>query len=311
MAILVLKSLLVLCFTRSVAKKTATREEYERRVLRAQEYISTHLDEEVRPLEIAKITGFSVHHFHRIFRGLTEESVMGFTRRLRLERGARYLRSGNRPVIDIALEAGYKSHEAFTRAFSERFLLNPTQFRASKKAQDASPISPPSGPKVSVIVRREPILDVLYMQHRGSYLEVGAVWERFVTWVLANDLIGGPDAFAQRNMFGLVPDDPDTTPTELLRYKACLLHNRQVSLPDGPVAQSQIPGGRYAVAVHRGSYETLHETYLDLIGRWFPQSSYVPAHSPVVEHYLNSPQDTAPALLETEVRVLIAESGWS
>ncbi|MBL4633976.1 MAG: AraC family transcriptional regulator [Kofleriaceae bacterium] len=294
-----------------MAKKTATREEYERRVLRAQEYISSHLDEEIRPQEIAKITGFSVHHFHRIFRGLTEESVMGFARRLRLERGARYLRSSKRPVVDIALEAGYGSHEAFTRAFSERFLLSPMQFRAEKTAGNASPAPTPCEPRVSVIVRTEPALDVLYMQHRGPYLEVGVVWERFVTWVLANNLIDGPDAFAQRNMFGLVPDDPDTTPTELLRYKACLLHSRQVALPDGPVAQSQIPGGRYAVAVHRGSYETLHETYLDLIGRWFPQSSYVPAHSPVVEHYLNSPQDTAPALLETEVRVLIAEAGWN
>ena len=294
-----------------VPKKRATREEYERRVLRAQEYISSHLDDEIRPQTIAKITGFSVHHFHRIFRGLTEESVMGFARRLRLERSAQYLRSGKRAVVDLAFEAGYGSHEAFTRAFSERFLLTPSEFRETNATRAAARIATPTGPSVDVTVRNESQLDVLYMQHRGSYLDVGVVWERFVSWVAMNALVDVENAFAQRNLFGLVPDDPDTTPTELLRYKACLLHDRNVALPEGPVAKSQIPGGRYAVAVHRGSYETLNQTYLDLIGRWFPQSSYIPAHSPVVEHYLNSPQDTAPENLETEVRVLIDEAGWN
>ena len=116
--------------------KPSTQQEYERRVLRAQQLVEAHLDETLSPTEVARSAGMSLHHFHRVFRGMTGETVMGFTRRLRLERAARSLRDSERDVLPIALDAGYQSHEAFTRAFSEAFGVPPSTYRSLQAAPE-------------------------------------------------------------------------------------------------------------------------------------------------------------------------------
>ena len=63
----------------------------------------------------------------------------------------------------------------------------------------------------------------------------------------------------------------------------------------------RIPAGRYAVAHYVGPYEEIEDTYIALLGRWLPRRGYELASDPVVEHYLNSPMDTPPEKLRTEV----------
>lgn len=72
-------------------------EAWVERILRVVDYIGSHLDDELDPKELAKIAGFSLHHFHRVFRGMLGESVMGFVRRLRLERAAMRLKFSDEP----------------------------------------------------------------------------------------------------------------------------------------------------------------------------------------------------------------------
>ncbi|MEL6185057.1 MAG: helix-turn-helix transcriptional regulator, partial [Myxococcota bacterium] len=92
------------------------------RVLDVLDEIHARLDDDtLEPAQLADHAGFSRHHFHRVFRGMTGESVMGLVRRLRMERAAQRLRFGDAPVTDVALASGYGSHEAFTRAFRDRF----------------------------------------------------------------------------------------------------------------------------------------------------------------------------------------------
>ncbi len=287
-----------------MAKKAGTRDDYEHRILLAQEFISSQIDLPLRPLEVAKRSGFSVHHFHRIFRGLTGETMMGFARRLRLERAARQLRGSTRPVMDIALEAGYQSHEAFTRAFVAVFSCPPSEFKESESAEIVRAQIISKTPSVSVEVRQEEAVEALYMQHRGPYLGVGMVWQRLMGWLADSEVLVERDAGGTPVMYGLVPDDPDITEQDKLRYHACVVPKSAVAIT-GPVARTTIAKGKYAIAVHTGGYDTLHQTYLDLIGRWFPQSGLLPAPTPVVEFYLNSPYDTETEALRTEVRVQI------
>ncbi len=55
-------------------------------------------------------------------------------RRLRLDRGAWLLLTSPATVLDIALETGFESHEAFTRAFRTRFGETPSSFRKNRGA---------------------------------------------------------------------------------------------------------------------------------------------------------------------------------
>ena len=98
----------------------------------------------------------------------------------------------------------------------------------------------------------------------------------------------------------------DITEEALLRFDACVIVGDEF-VADADIGVTEIAAGTYAVGIHRGPYERLAETYLDVIGRWFPSSGYEPAPDAVVEHYLNDPRCNAPEDLLTEVRVRIAD----
>ena len=89
-------------------RRASTLADYEQRILRAQQLLEERLDEVVEPAMLAERACFSLHHFHRIFRGLVGESVMEHIRRLRLERAAHRLKFGDQPVTRLAFEAGFE-----------------------------------------------------------------------------------------------------------------------------------------------------------------------------------------------------------
>src|SRR6058998_1730991 len=111
--------------------RAQTEQSYKERVLRVLVFIQQHLDETIELDDLARVAHFSPWHFHRLFRGMVGESVMEHVRRLRLERAAHRLKFGDQPVTRIAFEAGYETHEAFSRAFRAMFDHSPSEFRDS------------------------------------------------------------------------------------------------------------------------------------------------------------------------------------
>ena len=96
--------------------KALTLHDYKRRMLRVLVHIQQHLDEPLELGVLARLACFSPYHFHRVFTGMVGESLKEHVRRLRLERAASRLKLGSAAVTEIALGAGYESHEAFTRS---------------------------------------------------------------------------------------------------------------------------------------------------------------------------------------------------
>lgn len=281
--------------------REATAAEYERRVLTAQLLVQEQLDEPIDIAKLAHAAHFSVHHFHRVFRAHLGESVMQYVRRLRLERAARKLRVADARLLDLAVEAGYESHEAFTRAFVERFGMPPSRFREQPSERLAA-WAPGSLSRPSAAVRVEtfPAMRVAFMRHRGGYADVDVTWQKVRAWAASRGLLDGIP-----RLYGVCPDDPEVTEEALLRFDACVAVDDDLQDPN--VAQGELPAGTYAVGLHVGSYTRLHETYLDVIGRWFPASGYELAPDAVVEHYLNDLSSTSEDKLRTEVRVRIAD----
>jgi AraC family transcriptional regulator len=283
--------------------REATAAEYQRRVLTAQLLVQEQLDQPIDVAELARAAHFSVHHFHRVFRAQLGESVMQYVRRLRLERAARKLRAADARLLDLAIEAGYESHEAFTRAFVERFGVPPSRFREQPSERLAAwEPQRASRPMASVRVETFAPLRVAFIRHRGGYAGVHATWDKMRTWAASRGLLdGGP------TLYGVCPDDPEVTDEALLRFDACVALDGDGDVNDPDVAQAVLPSGTYAVGMHVGPYTLLHETYLDVIGHWFPTSGYELAPDAVVEHYLNDASSTPEAELRTEVRVRIAD----
>lgn len=77
----------------------------------------------------------SRHHLDRIARAATGEPLGAMRRRLRLELAAYRLTGTGSSVIDVALDAGYGSPEAFTRAFARAYGVPPSTFRGLRRPQ--------------------------------------------------------------------------------------------------------------------------------------------------------------------------------
>ena len=273
---------------------------YQDRLLKAQLHLEAHLDDRVTPADLARVAGFSLHHFHRVFRAQLGETVMERIRRLRLERAARRLRANDARLLEVALDAGYDSHEAFTRAFVERFGVPPSTWREQPSARvDVWVSTHAAEPVRPVTIERHAPVRVGFLRSTGSYAAVGAVWARLIEWVQRHAELKPPP-----KLYGLCPDDPEVTDEAQLRFDACVALGEH----DAPGLEiGEVPGGTWAVAVHTGPYERLWETYVELIGRWAPTSGFELAPEAVVEHYLNDPSTAAPHELRTEVRVRLAE----
>jgi AraC family transcriptional regulator len=87
-------------------------------------------DHEVTGEDIASRLYLSRYHLDRIISSVAGEPPHRFRRRILLERAAYRLLTTRRTILDVAVEAGYGSHEAFTRAFTRAYGIGPGQWRA-------------------------------------------------------------------------------------------------------------------------------------------------------------------------------------
>ena len=289
--------------------KASTEQDYQERIVRTLVYIQEHLDDELPLEQVASLAAFSQFHFHRIFRAFVGEGLKQHVRRLRLERAARNLRRAGDPVTQIALQAGFETHESFTRAFNDMFGCSPSVYRSRTCAPAAdvaaggagATLHPPDfGELPPVEIKELPSKRLVFLRHVGPYNEVGATWGRLMMWAGMRGLLG-----PGTEMIGLSHDDPDVTPSGKIRYDAAVVVNRPVQ-PEGDIGVMELPGGKYAVVTHKGPYEKLSETYRRIYGGWLPQSGHELRDTPGFEQYLNSPQNTRPEDLLTLIHVPLA-----
>ena len=289
--------------------RTVTLDDYKRRMLRVLVHIQQHLDEPMPLGELAGVACFSAYHFHRVFKGMVGESVGEYVRRLRLERAAGQLKQGSASVVEIALGAGYDSHEAFTRSFKTAFGAAPTQFRLARKMELAEapsgihfqkPITVRfrtlhRGGSMKVEIKQLQPMRVAFMRHVGPYDEVGKTWDQFLT-------VMGKDGYLAGNpmMLGVCHDDPDVTPPAKVRYDACLTVDEEFS-PSGEIGVATVAGGAYAMTTHTGPYNEVGRTYSEFLGQWMPRSGYELGNTPCFEVYVNDPESTPPEELLTDI----------
>jgi AraC family transcriptional regulator len=291
--------------------KPATEQDYHQRIVRTLVYIQEHLDEPLDLEQAAGVAAFSSFHFHRIFRGLVGETPKEYIRRLRLERAAGSLKRLDVPILEIALAAGFETHESFTRGFGDMFGISPSAYRSAHKPLpesesgthlgDVSGYHPPAYDPPPVEVKELPPMRLVFLRHVGTYAQVGATWGRLMAWAGMRGLLG-----PGMKLIGIVHDDPDVTPEDKLRYDAAVVVTRPVQ-PEGEFGVMEIPGGRYAVVTHKGPYETMGKTYQRIYGGWLPKSGYALRDVPAFEQYMNSPQNTRPGDLVTLIHVPLEE----
>lgn len=113
--------------------RASTLQAHRSRIARVAHYLREHADETIDFAALARMAGLSARQLDRIFTRTVGETPSSYLRQLRLERAARRLRSSRVSILNVALDAGFESHEAFTRGFRQRFGHTPAGYRALVK----------------------------------------------------------------------------------------------------------------------------------------------------------------------------------
>lgn len=107
--------------------------DYTANLLRAVDYIETHLSGSCDLKAIARQAYLSPYHFHRVFLALTGDTPGDYVRKRRLTFAAHRILETDAKIIDVAFDAGFESHEAFSRSFKQLCGMTPVEFRKSGK----------------------------------------------------------------------------------------------------------------------------------------------------------------------------------
>lgn len=92
-------------------------------------YIETHLREKLDLNRVAGGVGYSKYHLHRMFAAAAGMTLHDYIRRRQLTEAARLLVDSDRPILEIALGAGYESQQAFTTGFRAMYKRPPQEYR--------------------------------------------------------------------------------------------------------------------------------------------------------------------------------------
>ncbi len=97
------------------------------------DYIETHLSEKLDLDIVANAVHYSKHHLHRVFTNTIGLTIHEYVQRRKLTEAAKLLVFSNKPVLDIALIAGYESQQAFTNVFTAMYKQPPSKYRDNEK----------------------------------------------------------------------------------------------------------------------------------------------------------------------------------
>ncbi len=279
---------------------TPYRDEYLRRVHRVQDHIETCLDSAPTLEELAAVAGFSKYHFHRIYSGLTGESLLRYVNRVRLERAASAL--AHRPdlsVTDVACQYGFSDSAVFSRAFRQHFRVSPTMYRAEYRKNRKAPApawtyngnqSTAERLNVTVEVTAREAIRVIYIRYTGTYTGLPAAYPGMIQSVFDfavrhNLLLPGPP-----RMLSIFHDNPEFTGDDHLRTSLCLVIPDGAPVPEeGGIGSLVIPAGDYAVGHFDLRRDEFNAAWDFMYGQWLTNSRFQPSDSYPYELYRSEP----------------------
>jgi AraC family transcriptional regulator len=233
-------------------------------------FIETHLTDDLSLGQIAGVAGVSRYHMERAFGFTTGQSVMRYVRARRLSEAARALASGAPDILMVALDAGYGSHEAFTRAFRDRFGLTPETVRDRRHIENLLLMEPLKMDETPTTNLQPP------RQENGRALLIAGLGDRYTwetnagiptLWQRLNALPGGiPNQIKGSAYYGVCCNSDDAGNFD---YVAGTEVTDFSSLPS-ELSRVRIPEQTYLVFTHADHVATIRGTIASIWNTWLP-----------------------------------------
>ena len=217
-------------------------------------------DGELSLEQMARHAGLSRSHLSRIFPFATGHSLSGYLRARRLTEAARALAAGAPDILGVALDTGYGSHEAFTRAFREQFGLTPESVRRQgdidnldlveplrMDAQQKTTLQPP-------VIEDRPAMRLAGLGSHYTFKNMDTIpqqWDRFGPFIPEMEKGTPGPAYGVTGRMGEGTDGFDY-------FCAVEVPEGQELLPG--LTEMRVPAARYARFTHQGHISSIRET---------------------------------------------------
>ena len=236
--------------------------------------------------DIADGCGVSKFHMARAFEARVGMPVMQYVRARRLSNAAERLAEGATDILSLALDTGYASHEAFSRAFKAQFDRTPEAVRKHGTTRELNMMNPASVPNTASAretieprIEKLGALKVVGLSRRQNLANAQAIpgqWREFMT------------------RYEEIDNKAETIPVSVttdmdgegnFSYLTGVVVSSAGTPPKGLVAQS-VPAQTYAVFTHSGHTSEIPKTYAAIWDQWVPQSGKVVSDGPWLEKHL-------------------------
>ena len=247
-------------------------------------FIESHFASEVTLGDLAKAGGVSRFHMTRAFGAATGASIMRYVRGRRLSEAAKTLSNGAPDILSVALDAGYSSHEAFTRAFRDQFGVTPETIRAQghlKKIDLVEPIKMDE----TLLINLEPprfenggLLLIAGLDGRHTCEASAGIpsqWQRFLPH------LGQVPGQVGRKAYGVCWNSDDAGNFDYV----CGVEVKNFSRLPADWSHVRIPEQRYAVFSQRDHISAIRSTWNTIWNNWLPESGYEVVDAPNFERY--------------------------
>jgi AraC family transcriptional regulator len=247
-------------------------------------FVESHFREPCALEDVARACRVSSFHLTRAFAASLGLPLMRYVRGRRLSEAARVLQQGAQDILAIALDAGYGSHEAFTRAFRDQFGLTPEQVRSQGNLANISIVE-------AIALNTTSLPDILPPRFETlEPFQISGLVERYA----CQSPQGIPDQWQRFNAYsGLTPGQVGKVAYGVsfnfdsesnFNYMCGVETKGSRDMPEA-FQTLHVAGQRYAVFRHAGHVAGIRGTLAAIWRKWFPESGCQAVEAPTFERY--------------------------
>jgi len=273
----------------------------------AMAYIEKNLMFDIEPSQISRISGCSEYHFRRMFSFLAGMPLGEYIRRRRLSVAGLILQKESVKVIDLALQLGYESPEAFSKAFQVMHGVTPSQ---AKKANTELKVLPPMTFQLTIkgglemnyrVVEKDGFYIVgfkkrITMQFKGINTQMDSLVQKLTPQVI-DELKGFCDVEPKGILSVSANFDERTTEGSQLDQYVGVATSRAAS---NGYDILHVAASTWAVFKVVGTFpDAIQDTWSQIYAEWFPASGYELTGGP--ELLWNETPDTSSPDYKSEI----------
>jgi AraC family transcriptional regulator len=251
-------------------------------------FIESHFERALMLDEIAQAACVSRFHLSRAFSEVIGISIQSYLRGRRLSEAARKLANGAPDILSLALDSGYNSHEAFTRAFRDQFGITPEAVRSQGHLNHLQLVEPIKMEESTIVnlkaprIVNGPSLLIAGMGERYSAetsAKIPAQWQRFAPHL--GHIPGQVNTRDKHVSYGVCCNMDEEGNIEYI----CGVEVRDFNLTPADWSRIRIPEQRYAVFTHEGHISLIRSTWQTIFNHALPQAELTITDGPSFERY--------------------------